>query len=232
MRPHRRWRSGPRPPSPDELSLFVTELAAIQVKGTVNPYASADEVRELDRPGAAAIRTANLLDYLRSRRQPRLLLVGEAPGYRGCRFSGIPFTSERSLPPHRWSSLKADGWLEPSATVVHRVLARLGIEGETLLWNALPWHPADGGLLTNRTPVVGELRAGAIWLVRLLELVSPLLIVAVGRTASRMLPGHPAVRHPSRGGGRRFESELYAVLGCSRAVDAPPTRLSSWWITE
>src|SRR6266566_361480 len=108
---------------------------------------------------SAASRTANLVDYLRSRRQPRLLLVGEAPGYRGCRFSGIPFTSERSLPPDRWSSLQHHGWLEPSATVVHRSLARLDIEADTLQWNAMPWHPADDGLLTNRTPVAAQLRA-------------------------------------------------------------------------
>ena len=76
----------------------------------------------------------------------------------------------------------------------------------------MPWHPADGGPLTNRTPVAGELQAGAIWLVRLLELVEPALVVAVGRTASRMLPGLPTVRHPSHGGARRFESELQAVL--------------------
>src|SRR5437879_5237580 len=144
MRPRRRWRRRPRLRTPDELDSFVTELAASRVKGTVNPYATADEVGGLDRPGAAALRSANLLDYLGSRRQPGLLLVGEAPGYRGCRFSGIPFTSERSLPADRWSSLQPHGWLEPSATVVHRALARLDIEAETLLWNAMPWRPADG----------------------------------------------------------------------------------------
>jgi hypothetical protein len=29
--------------------------------------------------------------------EPTLLLVGEAPGYRGCRMSGITFVSERQL---------------------------------------------------------------------------------------------------------------------------------------
>jgi uracil-DNA glycosylase len=201
--------------------VFVRELAANRVKGTVNPYAAADEVRGLDRPGAAAIRIANLLDYLRSRHHPRLLLVGEAPGYRGCRFSGIPFTSERSLPPDRWSSLHTDGWLEPSATVVHRALARMGVDAETLLWNAMPWHPVDGGPLTNRPPAASELRAGAIWLMRLLQLAQPALVVAVGRPASRILSGHPVIRHPSHGGARRFESELRAVL-----IDAPPSAAS------
>jgi len=224
MRPRRRSCRGPRLRPPDELDSLVTELAANRAEGLVNPYAAADEVRGLDRPGAAAIRTANLVDYLRSRRQPRLLLVGEAPGYRGCRFSGIPFTSERSLPPDRWSSLQPHGWLEPSATVVHGALERLDIEAETLLWNAMPWHPADGGPLTNRAPTAGELQAGAIWLVRLLQIAQPALVVAVGRTASRMLPGHPAVRHPSHGGACRFESELRdALVDAMSAVGSPVT---------
>ena len=35
--------------------------------------------------------------YLEARADAPLLLVGEAPGYRGARISGIPFTSERQL---------------------------------------------------------------------------------------------------------------------------------------
>jgi len=200
----------------DDLERFVTGLAASRMKGMVNPYATADEVPDLDRPGAAAIRAANLLDYLRSRQKPQLLLVGEAPGYRGCRFSGVPFTSERCLPRNRRSSLRTDGWLEPSATVVHRSLARLGLEAETLLWNVVPWHPVDGGPLTNRAPRAAELRAGMVWLARLLALVSPGRVIPVGRTASRMLPGTPQVPHPSHGGAGRFDSELQALSSAVR----------------
>jgi hypothetical protein len=144
----------------DDLERFVARLSASRLIGTVNPYSAEDEVPELDRPGAAAIRRANLLDYLRSRQEPRLVLVGEAPGYRGCRFSGIPFTSERSLPSDRRSSLRTDGWREPSATIVHGVLSRLGIEDETVLWNVVPWHPTGNGPLTNRAPRANELRVG------------------------------------------------------------------------
>ena len=59
----------------DDLERFVTRLAATGMEGMVNPYAPTDEVPGLDRPGAAAIRAANLLDYLCSRQKPRLLLI-------------------------------------------------------------------------------------------------------------------------------------------------------------
>ena len=43
-------------------------------------------------------RQGNLLNYLlHFEGKPRYLIVGEAPGPWGCRFSGVPFTSERQL---------------------------------------------------------------------------------------------------------------------------------------
>ena len=88
------------------------------------------------------IRTANPLAYLQDRRHPALLLVGEAAGYHGCRFSGIAFTSERSFAGPQRTSTRPEGWQEPSATVVHGELASLGLEGSTVLWNVVPFHPA------------------------------------------------------------------------------------------
>ena len=75
----------------DSLARFVAELAEVSIGATVNPYSVHEP--SLDRPGGAAIRAANLKAYLGARLHPRLMLVGEAPGYRGCRFSGIAFTS-------------------------------------------------------------------------------------------------------------------------------------------
>ena len=61
-----------------------------------NPYLDIDN--EVDLANAAQIRRININNYLSSfRRQPRVLVLGEAPGWRGCRFSGIPFTSEAQL---------------------------------------------------------------------------------------------------------------------------------------
>ncbi len=61
-----------------------------------NPYH--DTNPDFDLPQAAAIRQANLSSFLDSLpERPPVLLVGEAPGWHGCRFSGIPFTSELQL---------------------------------------------------------------------------------------------------------------------------------------
>jgi len=194
-----------------KLHEFVADLAAASVGRTVNPYRIDHQVDDLDRPNAAQTRSDNLLTYLRSHPAPRLMLVGEAPGYRGCRFSGIAFTSERSLPPAQWSSLHARGWQEPSATIVHGALTATGLEEETVLWNAVPFHPAGAVPLTNRTPTKAELAAGLEWLDRLVAILQPQQIVAIGRSAASLLPGVPLLRHPANGGATLFRQGL-AVL--------------------
>jgi len=173
----------------------------------VNPYACFDP--NLDRPGAAAIRAATLLAYLEARSQPVLLLVGEAAGYQGCRFSGIAFTSERSLPPSQWTSSRPEGWKEPSATIVHGALKALELEERTILWNVVPFHPAGPSSLSNRRPTAAERRAGTVWLRRLLAITEPGTVAAIGRVAEAALPpGTPYLRHPARGGAGRFRDGL------------------------
>lgn len=56
-----------------------------------NPYSDNDPF--------GAVRRKNLQIYLENMKilKPKVLLVGEAPGYNGCRYSGIPFTSERIM---------------------------------------------------------------------------------------------------------------------------------------
>lgn len=192
---------------------FVTDLSRARIGQCVNPYARAHQRPDLDRTDAAARREANLRDYLASRDHSPLLLVGEAPGYRGCRFSGIPFTSERSLPSDRWSSRHPVGWQEPSATIVHRVLGDLGLAESALLWNALPLHPTGSTPLSNRRPTADELRVGAQWLHRLIALVRPRAVIAVGGAAARVLPAVPVIRHPSYGGASAFRAQFAAWIG-------------------
>ena len=142
----------------------------------------------------SALRRDRLRSYLESRHAASILLVGEAPGYRGTRVSGIPFTSERQL--------TGRGPAEATATIVHRVLEELEIAADVLLWNVVPTHP--GSNRSNRAPTAPEIRAGLpfVW-----ALARGRLVVPVGRVAERAL-GIRGIRHPSHGGGKAFRAGL------------------------
>jgi uracil-DNA glycosylase len=169
--------------------IFVDELARARIGATHNQYAD------------SALRRERLAHYLASRRHARLLLVGEAAGYRGARVSGLAFTSERQL--------TGTGPAEASATIVQRTLVELGIADDVLLWNLVPTHPhAPDDDHSNRKPTRAEIAAARSFLD---ELVRGRQVVAVGRLAERELDA-PYVRHPSRGGARDFHATLAACL--------------------
>jgi uracil-DNA glycosylase len=142
----------------------------------------------------AALRRERLLAYLSARVDAPLLLVGEAPGFRGARVSGIPFTSERQL--------TGSGPAEATATIVRRTLAELGLEEETLCWNVVPTHP--GTPTSNRPPRRDEIAAGLPFA---RELARGRRVLAVGRCAEAALRA-PYVRHPSHGGAAGFRAGL------------------------
>jgi len=192
--------------------------------GVADPYR--DEVPGLDVPGGARRRRRNLEAYLEHLGKPRLVLLGEAIGYRGGRFSGIAFTSERQLAgdgPERlaWtagrfaaSSANPRLWLEPSGTVVWGALG--GEPRGVLLWNAFPWHPyGPRGPLSNRAPERILLEENLHVLERLLAATAGARIAAVGRTASAALARlgveAPALRHPAHGGAALFRAQLAAL---------------------
>jgi uracil-DNA glycosylase len=168
---------------------FIASLAAARIGRTFNFY----------RDGAGAgMRRERLRDYLALRAGAEILLVGEAPGYRGARVSGIPFTSERQL--------TGRGPAEATATIVRRVLAELGAEERVLLWNVVPTHP--GTATSNRRPTRAEVAAGLPFVAELARGRHP---IAVGRLAQEALGG-PYVRHPSRGGATAFAAAQRDLL--------------------
>ncbi len=158
---------------------------------------------------------------------PEFILAGEAPGYQGCRYSGIAFTSERLLGegaipriPALASRLSTRRlpFSEPSATIVWKTLYRLGIAERTILWNAMQLHPyrADN-LWSNRTPVPEEIRLGEPAMRLLIETFPRAKIVAVGKKAEGLLTEMGvrvagAVRHPANGGATEFASGLQALI--------------------
>jgi uracil-DNA glycosylase len=174
---------------------FIDRLVDARIGRTWNFY----------RDGAGAeLRTQRLAAYLEARAGAGILLVGEAPGYRGARISGIPFTSERQLTGH--------GPAEATATVVQAALAELGLVDEVLLWNVVPTHP--GTASSNRRPTAGEVRAGSGFA---RELARGRRVIGIGRLAAGAL-GAPYVRHPSRGGVAAFREGLLQFAPGGRLV--------------
>ena len=205
------------PPPEPGFAGFIESVAERSFGAAFCMFRDADP--SLERDEGPALRRANATAYLNARagRAP-LLLVGEAMGYAGGRFSGIAFTAERTLmnwgEPFEATSLRPEGWAEQSGTIVHGTLATLGIAADTVLWNVVPAHPhRPGAPLSNRTPAVGELRAGAEVLGELIERLGPRATIAVGRSAERALgelglPCHGSVRHPANGGATAFRRGL------------------------
>jgi uracil-DNA glycosylase len=163
---------------------LIDRLAAARIGRTVNFY----------REGEGAARRRDRLErYLDEHAGAPLLLIGEAPGYRGARISGIPFTSERQL--------TGTGPAEATASIVHRVLAEL-----VLLWNVVPTHP--GTASSNRAPTRGEVAAGRVFAD---ELAGGRRVIAVGRVAHAAFGGEH-VRHPAHGGAAEFARGLRELV--------------------
>jgi hypothetical protein len=192
------------------------------------------------REPANAQRRRNLELYLEEMldRSPKVLLLGEAPGFRGMRITGVPFTNRTMfqgpansfglfgpgkgyiLPPEA-----AEVAAEPTATVMWQVLAEL--EFLPLLWSACPWHThRPGEPQSNRTPRTAEARLGTPFWHALAELFGIETVVAVGNVAHRALLSSgfsaPKVRHPSHGGRSGFKRGLEALLEAGRAGQASP----------
>jgi Uracil DNA glycosylase superfamily len=196
------------------LALLVTDLAKAQIGGTFNQYreTGGDDASPL----SPRLRRHNLLHYLQERRRARVLLVAEAAGWRGARYSGLCLRSERQIDEAttalRRTSRHPLGWCERSSTVVQSALAPWS--GSVLLWNAVPTHPRrDGGDHTNRPPTRQEVEAGAALLWRLIAIVQPEHVAAIGRSAASALGlDVPLVRHPARGGAQECRRGLRLLL--------------------
>jgi uracil-DNA glycosylase len=219
----------------DSVEKFIRLLKRSPSGAVFNPWWEVDERNDSDRSGPATRRN-HLRAYLRKRLgKAKVVVIGEALGYRGGHFSGIPMTSERILlgkkenvgikPEHVFSSFKAtrtskpdqcqDGFSEPTATIVWSSLLRFGLKpNEFVLWNAFPWHSFDPrrGLLSNRTPKKSERPAGLSVLKAFLDLFPCEEIIALGNVAASQLKELNVechrVRHPASGGARLFRQGI------------------------
>ncbi|RMG96620.1 MAG: uracil-DNA glycosylase [Chloroflexi bacterium] len=212
----------------DGLMQLVEALGktAVSCPNLLNPYASPS-------PHADS-RRHNLYHYLQymHAQSPTLLLVGEAPGYRGCRLTGIPFTSPQTLQaflqPRIPQLRMIDEWpkiqREATATIMWECLENGRFL--PLLWNTLPFHPHQPGHpQSNRTPTNKELEYGRIFLHHLRHLFPTIkTIAAIGKKAHTTLTHWqlPAqyIRHPSHGGKTNFRTKLIPLL---HQHNKPPT---------
>lgn len=215
---------------------FLAQLRAFRAPNVFNPWASFDPAHDTTRR-APEIRTHQLAAYLGERAsRARLLLIAEAAGYQGAKFSGIAMTSERILLGHLASrGIRSDavihvpierssraaekplGFNEPTATVVWGTLLGAGLDPRVWVnWNAFACHPhRPGEPLSNRAPTRAELEAARPLLGSFLRLFARAQIVALGRHAAdsltRLDVAHRTVRHPSMGGATRFRAEILQI---------------------
>jgi uracil-DNA glycosylase len=223
----------------DSIERFIRLLKKSPIGAVFNPWWQVDKQNDVGR-NAPAIRRKQLAAYLGKRRgQAKLVVIGEALGYRGGHFSGIPMTSERMLlgkkkdsalkPEQIFSSIKPrrtsksqkcpDGFSEPTATIVWSTLLRLGVKPEQfVLWNAFPWHSFDPrrGMLSNRMPTKKERSSGLSALKAFLDLFPRDEIVALGNVAASQLKeldvDSHRVRHPASGGAKLFRQQIEKIV--------------------
>ena len=212
-------------PKPVPLRL-IDRLANFSATGYVfNPWGDQDPLDIQADP--AFERRVRLALHLHV--NPKLLLIGEAPGYQGCHFSGVPFTNEKMLvdglvpriPKCGRITSRPKPFCEPSATIVWGALRALGLAEHVVMWNAFAWHPHKPGLTidklhTNRAPNRLELFGGSDVLRSVVEHFSGAAVLPVGRVAEKALKQlkvncMPAIRHPAMGGATQFRGAMAEV---------------------
>ena len=212
------------PNNADIERLIAALAAALTSTDAFNEYAA-------DQPNNT-IRRQNLRLYLRTMavRRPNTLLVMEAPGYRGCRLTGVPVTSRKLLlegvpalnifgVDRGFRDVNEAGFEnvfgEQTATIVWGALAELGIV--PFIWNTFPFHPhKPGQALSNRKPRQMEMRMGAKFLTEVMKIWSFEEVIAVGNVARDTLRKMgiecDKVRHPAQGGKNEFVAGLTELL--------------------
>lgn len=188
---------------------------------------------------ANALRRRNLAIYLQEMRErsPKVLLLGEAPGFRGMRLTGVPFTNRTIMEgpanafglfgPGKGYVLPPDAAgvaAEPTATVMWDVLAELGFL--PLLWSACPWHThVPGKPLSNRTPNASEAALGTPFWQALAAEFAIETVVAVGNVAHHSLQRSgldvTKIRHPAHGGRSGFKRGLEELIAAGAGGECP-----------
>ena len=166
----------------------------------------------------------NLLLYLTQmkEKEPKTVLIGEAPGKKGCALTGIPFTSLDIISKQNKFGLfgfpdsqqNNNLQKENTATMVWNILEKLDFC--PLLWNAYPFNPVHQVTKKNRKPTIKEIEIGKPFLKELINIYNISNYVAVGKIASAFLDSmginHFSVSHPSYGNKKKFYDGLKKLI--------------------
>ncbi|WP_297209384.1 MULTISPECIES: uracil-DNA glycosylase [Thermodesulfovibrio] len=159
------------------------------------------------------------LEYL-IKNNSKILLIGEAPGYRGCRLTGIPLTSgkviinfQRKIKIFKeiGNEIKLHQIVsENTATIFWNFLASYN-KPVPILWNAFPFHPHKKEMPeSNRKPNRSEIEEGKEYLKIIYDLFKPEKLCSLGCVGERVLnelfpyKNIIYIRHPSYGGKEKF----------------------------
>jgi uracil-DNA glycosylase len=211
-----------------KIETFVESLARTKpTRHSVNPYSYEKKQNDIRRRNLAAYLTARLQSSV------SVLLVGEAPGYRGTRRTGVPFSSEKIILTHPFFTSRKEFSIEngenpiaeSSASIVWKTMDEL--QFFPLIWASFPFHPHQpGNKESNRPPTKAEILTGQTFLQSLLEIFEITTVVAVGRAAEKTLGllHIPAtcIRHPSHGGASLFRSGLVELVKTVQQVTRVP----------
>src|SRR5262245_16700626 len=189
--------AAPTPPvRPATPASLPTPTEALQSARSL--AAAARGVRELAEvlaafDGCPLKRTATNLVFADGNPEARIMLVGEAPGADEDRL-GKPFVGV-------------------SGQLLDRMLACIGLDRtSTYITNVIFWRPPG-----NRPPTAAEVAACLPFVERLIELVSPEVLVLLGAASAKTVLGRTDGIQRSRGRWLHFES-----AGMARPVPAMP----------
>lgn len=187
---------------------------------------------ELDARGGAAKRRENLRRYLKALPAPKYAFIGIAPGYRGARFTGVPFSDEHRLcypgSCYDRTSTRENAHREATAGVV---MGLLGSSTDVVCWNIVPWHPhKPGEPLSNADPDAETIGYGLEALEYFFQRLYPeTKAVAAGQIPAKALESFKVdgrsieiaatLRHPARGGANEFREQATRLLGIEVTPD-------------
>ena len=153
------------------------------------------------------------------------MLIGEAPGYRGCALTGIPFTDEIQLK-YAGNNYALGDWkrsgiigntAERSASIIWPAIRESYII--PLMWNAFPFHPyKEGKKASNRTPTKSELEEGLKYIgaLKMIFQINDSQVFAVGKKAKLLLgltDDNHCIRHPANDYKGEFRPQFDSKIG-------------------